>query len=73
MQVSDLRNEDEVVFGPKVRAIYYQLRRYPTTTTATPPDEFDVTLISPNMIDDEIADSEITDLDLDNDLPTSQL
>jgi pSer/pThr/pTyr-binding forkhead associated (FHA) protein len=73
MQVSDLKNEDEIVFGPKVRAIYYQLRRYPTTTTATPPDEFDVTLISPNMIDDEMADLGITDLDLDNDLPTSQL
>jgi pSer/pThr/pTyr-binding forkhead associated (FHA) protein len=43
-----LRNEDEVVFGPKVRAVYYQLSRGEIITT--PPDEFDITLISPNML-----------------------
>ncbi|KGF71930.1 phosphopeptide-binding protein [Neosynechococcus sphagnicola sy1] len=48
MQVYDLKNEDEVVFGPQVRAIYYLLRRDAVFTI--PPDEFDITLISPNMV-----------------------
>lgn len=50
-QAHDLRNEDEIVFGPQARAIYYQLKR--DTTTSLPPDEFDITLISPNMIEEE--------------------
>jgi pSer/pThr/pTyr-binding forkhead associated (FHA) protein len=50
LQVHDLKNQDEVVFGPQVRAIYYLLRR--DSTLSTPPDEFDITLISPNMMDD---------------------
>ena len=45
-----LRNEDEIVFGPKVRAVYYQLSR--EAILSTPPDEFDITLISPNMLDE---------------------
>lgn len=56
LQAHDLINEDEVVFGPKVRAIYYLLRRDAVVTV--PPDEFDITLISPNMIgdpEDELA------------------
>ncbi len=44
----DLKNEDEIVFGPKVTAVYYQLSRDAIVTN--PPDEFDITLISPNMI-----------------------
>ena len=44
----DLKNEDEIVFGPQVRAIYYSLRRDAFHTV--PPDEFDITLIGPNMI-----------------------
>lgn len=55
----DLRNEDEVVFGPKVRAVYYQLSRDEIITN--PPDEFDITLISPNMLA-EVEDDE-DDLD----------
>ena len=51
-----LHNEDEIVFGPKVRAVYYQLRRDAILTA--PPDEFDITLISPNMIDDLEDDNE---------------
>ncbi|NER81235.1 MAG: FHA domain-containing protein [Leptolyngbya sp. SIO1D8] len=50
LQAHDLKNEDEIVFGPQARAIYYQLRRDPTSTL--PPDEFDITLISPNMVDE---------------------
>ncbi|MFB2922092.1 MULTISPECIES: FHA domain-containing protein [Aerosakkonema] len=48
----DLKNEDEVVFGPQVRAIYYQLKR--ETIPSGPLDEFDITLINPgSMFDDE--------------------
>jgi pSer/pThr/pTyr-binding forkhead associated (FHA) protein len=46
----DLKNEDEVVFGPQVRAIYYMLKR--ETMPSGPPDEYDITLISPNMMDE---------------------
>jgi pSer/pThr/pTyr-binding forkhead associated (FHA) protein len=56
LQAQDLKNEDEVVFGPKVSAIYYMLKREKVVTI--PPDEFDITLISPNMI----GDPEDTDL-----------
>ena len=50
LQAHDLQNEDEVVFGPQVRAKYYLLKRDAIMTMA--PDEFDITLISPNMIGD---------------------
>lgn len=51
----DLQNEDEIVFGPQVRAIYYLLDK--EQVTSSPPDEFDITLISPNMMyDDTQAD-----------------
>lgn len=50
LQSHDLRNEDEIVFGPQVRAIYYLLKRDAVLTV--PPDEFDITLISPNMVGD---------------------
>lgn len=46
----DLRNEDEIVFGPQVRAIYYLLSR--DTIPSGPLDEYDVTLIGPNMMPD---------------------
>ena len=46
----DLRNEDEIVFGPQVRAIYYLLSR--DTIPTGPLDEYDITLISPNMMPD---------------------
>lgn len=48
LQAHDLKNEDEIVFGPQVRAIYYLLKRDAVSTV--PPDEFDITLISPNMV-----------------------
>ena len=51
----DLINEDEIVFGPQARAIYYQLKRDSQSTL--PPDEFDITLISPNMVEDEDENS----------------
>ncbi len=50
LQQQDLHNEDEIVFGPQVRAIYYLLKRDAVMTV--PPDEFDITLISPNMVGD---------------------
>ncbi len=54
----DLQNEDEVVFGPQVRAIYYLLKQ-DTVPSGPPTDEFDITLIGPNMMDDmEDADDE---------------
>lgn len=43
-----LQHGDEIVFGPGVRATYYMLRREAYETV--PPDEFDITLISPNMV-----------------------
>lgn len=46
----DLKNADEIVFGPQVRAIYYLLRR--DTISTGPLDEYDVTLIGPNMMPD---------------------
>lgn len=50
LQTHDLKNQDEVVFGPRVRAIYYLLSREAVLTV--PLDEFDITLISPNMVGD---------------------
>lgn len=51
IQSHDLVNEDELVFGPQARAIFYQLAR--DTFSGIAPDEFDITLISPNMVDDD--------------------
>ncbi len=48
LSTHDLRNEDEIIFGPQVRAIYYMLSR--ETLTTGPQDEWDVTLIGPNMM-----------------------
>ncbi len=45
----DLKNGDEVVFGPQVSAIY-QHRRYDVFPTIPPDDPFDITLIDPAMI-----------------------
>lgn len=66
LQSHDLFNADEVIFGPNVRAIYYWLRRDAIQTV--PPDEFDITLISPGMIgdpedfDDDLAVKDADDL-----------
>ena len=48
LQAHDLEDEDEIVFGPQVRAIYYLLSR--DTIPSGPLDEYDVTLIGPNMM-----------------------
>jgi pSer/pThr/pTyr-binding forkhead associated (FHA) protein len=47
----DLKNEDEIVFGPQVRAIYYLLRnsQRPGQTDSS---EYDITLINPGMTED---------------------
>jgi pSer/pThr/pTyr-binding forkhead associated (FHA) protein len=47
----DLQDEDKVVFGPQVCAKYHSLKRDAISTI--PPDEFDITLISPNMVDED--------------------
>jgi pSer/pThr/pTyr-binding forkhead associated (FHA) protein len=59
-----LKNEDKIVFGPRVQAIYYLLRRDAIATI--PPDEFDITLISPNMIEDLDEDFEDSDEDFED-------
>ncbi|MBE9212576.1 FHA domain-containing protein [Plectonema cf. radiosum LEGE 06105] len=48
----DLKNEDEVVFGPQVRAIYYLLQRDATQTGQMDASEYDITLINPSMTED---------------------
>ncbi len=50
LQAHDLDDEDEIVFGPRVRAIYYLLKR--DIIPSGPLDEYDVTLIGPNMMPD---------------------
>jgi pSer/pThr/pTyr-binding forkhead associated (FHA) protein len=52
LQAHDLKDEDKIVFGPQVHAIYYLLRRDSVSTV--PPDEehLDITLISPGMVGD---------------------
>jgi pSer/pThr/pTyr-binding forkhead associated (FHA) protein len=57
LQSHDLKNQDKVIFGPQVQAIYYLLERESTTTV--PPDEFDITLISPNSL--EIGEEDMAD------------
>lgn len=48
----DLKNEDEIVFGPQVRAIYYLLKNNQRTGQADSSDEYDITLINPGMTED---------------------
>lgn len=62
LQAHDLEDEDKIVFGPQVFAVYYMLSRDAVATV--PPDDFDITLISPNMI---VEDDDDDDLDLDDD------
>ncbi len=47
----DMKNEDEVVFGPQVRAIYYLLKDS-QQTGQTDSTEYDITLINPGMAED---------------------
>jgi pSer/pThr/pTyr-binding forkhead associated (FHA) protein len=48
----DLKNEDEIVFGPQVRAIYYLLKNT-NPSGQTDSSEYDITLINPGMTEDE--------------------
>ena len=48
----DLKNEDDIVFGPQVRAIYYLLQRDPADTVQTDSSEYDITLINPKDLED---------------------
>lgn len=61
LQSHDLQDEDKIVFGPQVYAVYYLLKRDAGSTTV-PPDEYDITLISPNMMvdgdEEELFDEE---------------
>lgn len=47
----DLKNEDEIVFCPKVRAIYYLLKNT-QRSGQTDASEYDITLINPGMTED---------------------
>ncbi|WP_427158724.1 FHA domain-containing protein [Aliinostoc sp. HNIBRCY26] len=51
MPAHDLQNEDEIVFGPKVRAIYYLLKNT-QRSGQTDASEYDITLINPSMTED---------------------
>jgi pSer/pThr/pTyr-binding forkhead associated (FHA) protein len=51
MLAHDLKNEDEIVFGPKVRAIYYLLKNS-QRSGQTDASEYDITLINPGMTED---------------------
>ncbi len=48
----DLKNEDEIVFGPQVRAIYYVLQKDTDSTGNIDASEYDITLINPGMTED---------------------
>jgi pSer/pThr/pTyr-binding forkhead associated (FHA) protein len=50
LQAHNLEDEDAIVFGPSVEAVYHMLKRDAFETQA--PDEFDITLISPGMVGD---------------------
>jgi pSer/pThr/pTyr-binding forkhead associated (FHA) protein len=52
MPAHDLKNEDEIVFGPQVRAIYYLLKNH-QRSGQTDSTEYDITLINPGMTEDE--------------------
>ncbi|RUR73626.1 hypothetical protein PCC6912_56240 [Chlorogloeopsis fritschii PCC 6912] len=52
IQTHDLKNEDEIIFGPQVRAIYYLLQHETTPPGQTDASEYDITLINPGMTED---------------------
>lgn len=70
LQAHDLQDEDKIVFGPQVYAVYYLLKRDAISTV--PPDEFDITLISPNMVGDP-EDMDLEDDDDEDDDEITQL
>ena len=73
LQAHDLEDEDKVVFGPQVHALYYLLKRdADSTVPPNEPDEFDVTLVAPNMVgepeDDDIESTIEIDEENEDDL-----
>jgi len=50
--VHNLKNEDEIVFGPQVRAIYYLLKNSQISGRVEE-NEYDITLINPDKDQDE--------------------
>jgi pSer/pThr/pTyr-binding forkhead associated (FHA) protein len=67
LRTHTLQDKDVVVFGPQVKITYQLLKRDPAPTE--PPDEFDITLISPNMVDDPDSSEEWEAADDFPDLP----
>lgn len=55
----ELHDEDEIIFGPQVRAVYFLLNpnSLPTETT----DEWDITLTSANGFDPELEETNLLD------------
>ena len=56
MSARDLEDGDKIFFGSQVYAIYYH-RRQDRFPTVIPDDPFDITLIDPSMIVNEIEES----------------
>jgi|GEM_PF-211573 len=71
LQAHDLEDEDKIIFGPNVYAVYYLLKRDAISTV--PPDEFDITLISPNMVGDpeDATEEDFEDEDDDEEVDNS--
>ncbi|MBD2462330.1 FHA domain-containing protein [Oscillatoria sp. FACHB-1407] len=59
LQAHDLQDADKIVFGPQVQAVYYLLKREAVSTI--PPDDWDITLISPGMIEEEEGENGTSD------------
>jgi pSer/pThr/pTyr-binding forkhead associated (FHA) protein len=66
LQAHDLEDQDTIVFGPQVQAVYYLLKRDAVSTI--PPDDWDITLISPGMLEeDEEGEGEREEDESEND------
>ncbi|MEM7726483.1 MAG: FHA domain-containing protein [Cyanobacteria bacterium P01_A01_bin.45] len=48
----ELKNEDEIVFSPQVKAVYYLLKEDVDLPGQTDSSEYDITLINPGMTED---------------------
>ena len=60
LRARTLEHEDEIVFGPNVTATYLLLRREEVITAL--PDEYDITLIGPNMMGYPDEENTLTNL-----------
>lgn len=56
VSIWDLEDGDKIFFGSQVYAVYYH-RTYDRFPTVIPDDPFDITLIDPSMIVNEIEES----------------